>query len=100
MFDRVLNLPLGVCSDTWTTEENFIEHFYLHMEQKRFTFLIRTSDDGDDDDELLCGVVNRQKAFSLISSWDHCQRSSQSRISNTPRAGFEPAQNLSSELVE
>ena len=43
-----------------------------------------------------CGMVDRRKAFSLISSRDHCQRSSPSRISDTPRAGFEPAQNLSS----
>ena len=47
-----------------------------------------------------CGMVDRRKVFSLISSWDHCQRSSPSRISDTPRAGFEPAQNLSSGLVE
>ena len=46
------------------------------------------------------GMVDRQKAFSLISSRDHCQRSSPSRISDTPRAGFEPAQSLSSGLVE
>ena len=47
-----------------------------------------------------CGMVDRRKTFSLISSWDHCQRSSPSRISDTPRAGFEAAQNLSSGLVE
>ena len=47
-----------------------------------------------------CGMIDRRKAISLISSRDHCQRSSPSRISNTPRAGFEPAQNLSSGLVE
>ena len=47
-----------------------------------------------------CGMVDRRKAFSLTSSWDHCQRSSPSQISGTPRAGFEPAQNLSSGLVE
>ena len=47
-----------------------------------------------------CGMVDRRKAFSLISSRDHCQRSSPSRISDTPRAGFEPAQNLSSGFVE
>ena len=47
-----------------------------------------------------CAMVDQWKAFSLISSWDHCQRSSPSRISDTPRAGFEPAQNLSSGLVE
>ena len=47
-----------------------------------------------------CGMVDRRKAFSLISSRDHCQRSSPSRISDTPRAGFEPVQNLSSDFVE
>ena len=47
-----------------------------------------------------CGVLDRQKTFSLISSRDHCQRSSPSRISDTPRAGFEPAQSLSSDLVK
>ena len=47
-----------------------------------------------------CGMVDRRKALSLISSRDHCQRSSPSRISDKPRAGFEPAQNLSSDLVE
>ena len=47
-----------------------------------------------------CGVVDRRKAFSLISSWDHCPRSSPSRISDTPRAVFEPAQNLSSGFAE
>ena len=47
-----------------------------------------------------CGMVDRRKAFSLISSWDHCQTSLPSRISDTPRAGFERAQNLSSGLVK
>ena len=45
-------------------------------------------------------MVDWQKAFSLISSWDHCQRSSPLRISNTPLRRFDPAQNLSSGLVE
>ena len=31
-----------------------------------------------------CGMVDRRKVFSLISSRDHCQRSSPSRISDTP----------------
>ena len=47
-----------------------------------------------------CGMADRRKAFSLIFSRDHCQRSSPSRISDTLRAGSEPAQNLSSGLVE
>ena len=47
-----------------------------------------------------CVMFDRRKAFTLISSRDHCQRSSPSRISDTPRAGFEPVQNLSSGLVE
>ena len=56
--------------------------------------------DDDDVDELLCGMVDRQKVLSLISSQDHYQRSSPSRISNMPRGKFEPAQNLSPGLVE
>ena len=47
-----------------------------------------------------CGMVDRRRAFSHISSRDHCQRSSPSRISDTPRAGPEPAQNLSPGLAE
>ena len=47
-----------------------------------------------------CGMVDRRKVFSLISSWDHCQRSSPLQISDMPRAGFEPVQNLRSGFVE
>ena len=45
-------------------------------------------------------MIDRRKAFSLISSRDHCQKFSASWISDTVRAGFEHAQNLSSGLVE
>ena len=48
----------------------------------------------------ICGMVDQRTAFSLVSSQDHCQRSSPFRISDTPRAGFERAQNLSSGFVE
>ena len=41
-----------------------------------------------------CVMVDQQKALSFISSRDHSQRSSKS-----PRADFEPAQNLTSGLV-
>ena len=47
-----------------------------------------------------CGMVDRRKVINLISSLGHCQRFSPSRISDTPGRGFEPAQNLSSDLVE
>ena len=57
-------------------------------------------DADDDDDELFCGMDNQQKAFSLILSQDHCQRFSPLRISDTPMAGFQPAQSLSSGFVE
>ena len=67
---------------------------YFH----KLYLLLKHDDDDDDDDELFCGMVDRRKAFSLISSRDHCQRSSPSRISDTPRAGFEPAKSLSSGL--
>ena len=52
------------------------------------------------DDELFCGMVDRQEMISLISSWDHCQRCSSSQISFMPRVGFELPQNLSSGFVE
>ena len=47
-----------------------------------------------------CGMADQRKVFSLISSRDHYQRSSPSRISDTLQAGFEPVQNLSSGSVE
>ena len=47
-----------------------------------------------------CGMVDWQKMFSLISSWDHCPRSSPSQIFDMPRTGFELAQNLSLGFVE
>ena len=34
------------------------------------------------------GMVDRRKAFSLISSREHCQRSSSSQISETLQAGL------------
>ena len=42
-----------------------------------------------------CGMVDRQNVFRLIFSRGHCQGSSPPLISDTPRAGFEPVQNLS-----
>ena len=47
-----------------------------------------------------CKIVDRRKALSIIFSQDHCRRLSLSQISGTPRARFEPAQNLSSAHVE
>ena len=47
-----------------------------------------------------CGMVDRGKAYTLISIRDHCQRSSPLRSSNAPRVGFEAVQNLSSGFVE
>ena len=46
-----------------------------------------------------CGMVDQRKAFNHISSRNHCQRSSPSRISDTSQTGFEPAQYLSSGFV-
>ena len=46
-----------------------------------------------------CDIFDRRQAFTLISSRGHCHRSSSLRISHTPQAGFEPAQNLSSGLI-
>ena len=45
-------------------------------------------------------MVDRRKAFSFICTRDHCQRFSPSWIFGMPRSRFEPAQNLSSCLIE
>ena len=42
-----------------------------------------------------CGMVDQRKAFSFISSHEHCQRSSPSQISDTLQAGFQPVHNPS-----
>ena len=47
-----------------------------------------------------CGLVDRRKTFNLISSRDHFQRPSSSRIFDTPGARYEPAKNQSSGFVE
>ena len=54
----------------------------------------------DDDEELFLWYGWPTKDVNPISSWDHCQRFSPSRISDTPRGGLEPVQNLSVGLVE
>ena len=77
--------------DKWRNENHKTNHILERSSHRRCS--VRK-------DELMncfCGMVDRRKAFSLISSQDHCQRSSPSRISDTPRAGFEPMQNLSSD---
>ena len=56
--------------------------------------------DENDYFELFCGMVDQREAFSFISKLDNCQRSSPSRISDMPRAGFEVAQNLNSGFLE
>ena len=69
--------------------------FLIKMQISVCNFIIKR-----DNDELFCAMVDWRKAFSLISRRDHCQRSSPSPISGTPRGGLETAQNLSSGLVE
>ena len=49
---------------------------------------------------VFCGMVDRQKAFSLISSRDHSQRSSPLRICVTPWAGCELVENRISDFDE
>ena len=47
-----------------------------------------------------CCTVDRRKAFNLISSQNHCQRSLLLRISDAPWAEFESVQNLSLGFVK
>ena len=45
-------------------------------------------------------MVDQRKAFSLISSWGHCERFSPLQISVMLQVRYEPAQNLSSGFVK
>ena len=45
-------------------------------------------------------MVDRWKGLNLISTQDHCQGFLPLQISDTPRARFETAENLSSDFVE
>ena len=95
-------LPL-VCLNHRSSEAKISPHSYYLQNAHNFTLerlmmmimmmMIMTLN-------CFCGMVDRRKGFSLISSRDHCQRSSRSPISNTPRAGFKPAQNQSLSFVE
>ena len=51
---------------------------------------------------FFCGMFDRHNPFSFISSWDQVCQLEILTIENsgTPRAGFEPEQNLSPGLVE
>ena len=46
------------------------------------------------------GMVDRRKAINLISTRDHRQKFSPSKVSDMLQVGFEPAQNLRSVFVE
>ena len=62
--------------------------------------MLQVSGDSTESFGSFCGMFDRKKAFSLISSRGHCQRFSPLQISDMPRAGFEPAQNVSFGLAE
>ena len=47
-----------------------------------------------------CSMIDKQKVFSLTSSWNYCQSSSLLLISNMLGTGLELVQNLSFGLVE
>ena len=75
----------------------FLDRFRTSQNWREFWWLMMMN--------CFCVVVDRWKAFSLIFSRYHWsssltalywQRTSPSRNSDTTRAGFEPAQNLSS----
>ena len=55
---------------------------------------------GYDDDELFFFKnVDRRKALSLISCWDHCQGFSLLQTSGMPPTGFEPCSALFQTLL-
>ena len=74
--------------------------WFEQLKNWRSFVVLSLDDDNDDDndDELFCTMVDRRKVFSLISSREHCQRSSPSWISDT--ASSEQGLDLRRGLVE
>ena len=70
--DHKLNFSSHVVTQVKTTNKttDLIRRSYTHLDMMK---------------NCICGMVDRRKAFCLISSRDHCLRSSPSRISSTPR---------------
>ena len=85
LLDMEPSQSLNCCSRNLKLLNSIFRRPYFQINSKSFAELLWC------DDELFCGMVDRRKAFSLISSRDHCQRSSPPRISDTPGTEFEPA---------
>ena len=88
IFDVVLNVAVS----TYRRQQPFADSFFKISQNSQENICVMMN--------YFCGMVDRRKALSLISYLDHCQRSSPSWISDTPWAGFEPVQNLSSGFDE
>ena len=56
--------------------------------------------DADDDDVVFVEWLIDERRLRHIFSQDHCQWFSPSQISDMPRAGFEPTQNLKSGFTD
>ena len=95
IFMNIINI------EDWGTTSNYTKNRFLH----RSLWILLPVVKGFEPNTMmmmncLCGMVDQQNAFNHISSQDHCERSSPMQISDMLQGGFEPAQNLSSGLVE
>ena len=75
IFDVVLNVAVS----TYRRQQPFADSFFKISQNSQENTCVMMN--------CFCGMVDRRKAFSLISYLDHCQRSSPSWISEKPRAG-------------
>ena len=78
--------------DHWWQDTNQLIHGYTVIMMMMMMMMMMKNG--------FCGMVDQRKVYSLISSQNHYQRSLPSWISHTPRAGFEPVQNINLGLVE
>ena len=69
-----------------------IKHYSYLVHIKYVEIRVRGSENLLEDIMMncFCGIGDRQKAFSFISSWNHCQRTSPLWVSDTPGAAYEP----------
>ena len=95
-YEAFIDAKLAEICVIWPKQKSskwVIYYVYKDYDSCHATWFL-VDDDDDDEDDCFSGIVDQRKAFSLISSRNYCERSAPSRISDTPRAGFEPAPNL------
>ena len=86
--------PLSANPTKWSNilKQFVVQTHSMHTQIQNLRFCLLSN--------CFCGMFDKQKTCSFISSRGHYRRLSTSQISDMPRAGFEALQNLNSGFTE